>query len=100
MSAQADERVFVLYDGMAGYGAESTLERPTDDACERRFVAEGVSKLKITRFFGGRGATPPEVPRGLYSAFWPAAFCAHPNRCAFWHSLGRKRRITARLGER
>ena len=69
MSAQADERVFVLYDGMAGYGAESTLERPTDDACERRFVAEGVSKLKITRFFGGRGATPPEVPRGLYSAF-------------------------------
>jgi hypothetical protein len=25
---------------MAGYGAEPTPERPTDDACERRSVAE------------------------------------------------------------
>jgi hypothetical protein len=25
---------------MAGYGAEPTPERPTEDACERRFVAE------------------------------------------------------------
>ena len=36
----ADEQAFVLYDWMAGYGAEPTLERPTDDACERRFVAD------------------------------------------------------------
>jgi hypothetical protein len=40
MSAKADERAFVLYDWMAGYGAEPTLERPTDDARERRFVAD------------------------------------------------------------
>jgi hypothetical protein len=36
----ADERAFVFYDWVAGYGAEPTLERPTDDACERRFVAD------------------------------------------------------------
>jgi len=30
----ADERAAVLYDWMAGYGAEQTPERPTDDACE------------------------------------------------------------------
>jgi len=40
MTAMADERAFVLYDWMAAYGAEPTLERPTDDACERRFVAD------------------------------------------------------------
>jgi hypothetical protein len=30
---------------MAGYGAEPTLERPSDDACERRFVAEPGPKM-------------------------------------------------------
>ncbi len=38
-AALADERAFVPYDWMAGYGAVPTLERLTDDACEQRFVA-------------------------------------------------------------
>jgi hypothetical protein len=40
MAAKADERAFVFYGWVAGYGPEPTLERPTDDARERRFVAE------------------------------------------------------------
>jgi hypothetical protein len=39
MTALADEGTFVSDYRMAGYGAEPTPERPTDDACERRFVA-------------------------------------------------------------
>jgi hypothetical protein len=40
MSASADDRAFVLYDWMAGYGVEPTFERPSDDAYERRLVAD------------------------------------------------------------
>jgi hypothetical protein len=39
MTATADEGAFVFDKRMAGYGAEPTPERPTDDAGERRFVA-------------------------------------------------------------
>jgi len=42
----ADDRAFVLYDWMAGYGAEPTPERPTDDACERRVVAGGLNRSR------------------------------------------------------
>jgi len=34
-----DERAFVLYDWMAGYGAEPTRERLIHDSCERQLVA-------------------------------------------------------------
>lgn len=40
LTALAHRRAFTLYDWMAVYGTEPTLERPTDGACERRFVAE------------------------------------------------------------
>jgi hypothetical protein len=40
MTAMADDRAFVLYDWMAGYGVEPTLECPSDAAFERRLVAE------------------------------------------------------------
>lgn len=36
----ADEGAFVFDNWMVGYGVELTPERPTDDACERRFMAE------------------------------------------------------------
>jgi hypothetical protein len=36
----ADEGTVVSDYRMAGYGAEPTPERPTDDACERRFLAD------------------------------------------------------------
>ena len=39
MTGMADEGAFVFDNRMAGYGAEPTPERPTDGACERRFVA-------------------------------------------------------------
>ena len=60
MTAMADEGALVFDSRMAGYGAEPTTERPTDDACERRLVAEGVSKLEILRF---SGVTLP-LPKG------------------------------------
>ncbi len=37
----ADERASVLYDWMAGYGAEPTPERPRSDACDRPLLADG-----------------------------------------------------------
>jgi hypothetical protein len=40
MSAKADERAFVHYDWMSGYGAEPTPGRPTGEAHERRFLAD------------------------------------------------------------
>jgi hypothetical protein len=40
MPAMADESAFVFDNPMAGYGAKLTPERPTDDACERRVVAD------------------------------------------------------------
>ena len=46
MAAKADERAFVFDNRMAGYGAEPTPERPTDDACERRFVADSANSTK------------------------------------------------------
>jgi len=36
---KADEGAFVFDNRMAGYGAEPTPKRPTDNSCERRFVA-------------------------------------------------------------
>jgi hypothetical protein len=36
----ADERALDFYDWVAGYGEEPTLERPTDNATERQFVAD------------------------------------------------------------
>ena len=39
MTGVADEGAFVFDNRMAGYGAEPTLERPIDDACQRRLVA-------------------------------------------------------------
>jgi hypothetical protein len=46
----ADEGAFVFDSRMAGYGAEPTPERPTDYACERRLVAEGLNRSR------GRGS--------------------------------------------
>ena len=40
MAGMADEGAFVFDNRLAAYGAEPTPERPTDDACERRFLAE------------------------------------------------------------
>src|SRR5580698_10607142 len=40
MSAKADERAFVHYDWMSGYGTEPTPGRPTDEVHERRFLAD------------------------------------------------------------
>jgi hypothetical protein len=40
MAASADEGAFGVDSGMAACGAEPTPERPTDDACEWRFVAD------------------------------------------------------------
>ena len=42
----ADDRAFVLYDWMAGYGAGPTPERPCDDACERPLLADNASSTK------------------------------------------------------
>jgi hypothetical protein len=39
LTASADEGAFVFDEGMDGYGAEPTPERPADDACERQLVA-------------------------------------------------------------
>jgi predicted sulfurtransferase len=40
MTAMADGGAFVFDNRMADYGAEPTSERPTDEACERRFMAD------------------------------------------------------------
>lgn len=40
MPAMADERAFIFDNRMAGSDAKPMPERPTDDACERRFLAE------------------------------------------------------------
>jgi len=45
-AASADEGAFAFDSRMAGYGAEATPERPTDDACERRFMADSASSTK------------------------------------------------------
>jgi hypothetical protein len=57
-TAKADEGAFVFDNPMAGYGAKLTPERATDDACERRVVAQSVSKRVVcgnlaTRCLGG-----------------------------------------------
>lgn len=52
----ADDRAFVLYDWMAGYGVKPTLERLSDDACERRLVAEPGPTHAAAR--GARRAMP------------------------------------------
>lgn len=49
MAALADDRAFVRYDWRAGHGAEPTLVRPRDNACERRFVAGKRSPAGSTR---------------------------------------------------
>jgi len=46
MSAAAEDRAFVLHDWMAGYGVEPTLERPSGDACERLFAANGLNRSR------------------------------------------------------
>jgi hypothetical protein len=38
-AASADEGTFVFVNRMAGYGVKPMLERPRDDACERRLLA-------------------------------------------------------------
>jgi hypothetical protein len=47
MTATADEGAFVFDNRMAGYGAEPTRERPSDDACERRFMVAELSRMWI-----------------------------------------------------
>jgi len=43
MTAMVDEGPLVFDSRMAGSGAEPTPERPTDDICERRIVAESAA---------------------------------------------------------
>lgn len=50
-SGLADDGAFIFDNRMAGSEAKPTPERPTDDACERRVVAE----LSPTLLSHGRG---------------------------------------------
>ncbi len=50
-SGLADDGAIIFDNRMAGSEAKPTPERPTDDACERRVVAEPVWKLS----FGSEG---------------------------------------------
>jgi hypothetical protein len=90
MTAKADERAFVDYDRMAGYGSAPTLERPRYDACAQRFVISSCLDDRLlarSRCDGGAMLCPAHVgqigtrarlPRGLDSRYWPC-ICAEPD---------------------
>ena len=68
----AEDRAFVLYDWMAGYGAEPTPERPCDDACERPLLADQRPTTRRGDRLGcgshAKGITPPQADSCTQSA--------------------------------
>lgn len=78
-------------------GAEPTPERPTADPCERRVVAEAVSKREITRFSGAALPFPKCREADTEHSGGSLSPLAGPGTRFYTASAGRSRTPSARM---